>query len=120
MRKTLLIVEDEPPIVQFLEKYLLPSYDLDTFESAEDAQENFEIGKYAVALIDIHLKKKSGTVLQNQIGRLDSRLVCIGMTGYAIEEAESEEFDFFLEKPFTIEELDETLHAALQLHDMKL
>lgn len=111
MNYKLLIVDDEPDILQALETYLsLQGYEVYTTTNPKEALDRIGYEKYHVALLDINMPKMSGIEMLKRIRMTRPTVQVVMMTAYttiekAIECIENGASDYML-KPFTdMEEL---------------
>ena len=77
-QKKILIVDDEPDVT-FTIKVILASngYQVDAFEDAEEALNNFAKDVYSLAFLDIKMPKMDGFDLYGRLMRIDNELkVC--------------------------------------------
>lgn len=119
MKKTIndfsiLIVEDEPAILDLLEDYLKKEGEsVDGALRGEIALSKHQETPYDLLIVDINLPDISGIDLMKRIRTFDSVVEFIIITGYASLESAIEAlrlgaFDYII-KPFRIEELKNTV-----------
>jgi cyclic di-GMP phosphodiesterase len=117
-----LVVDDEPQVRNLLAALLRPrGYQVETADSAEEAQARLKVLLPDVILLDLHLPGKSGQDVLTQL-RADpaTRLLPIIMiTGGATDEdrlrAMAEGVTDFVAKPFVTEELLTRIQSLVQL-----
>ena len=83
--KRVLIVEDNDLVRGMLTviiEHLYESVEIDSVESAEDALDIFELGKYILVITDISLIKMNGLELCLKLRKKDKIVKIIGISGY--------------------------------------
>ena len=111
----LLLVDDEAPLAELLKKYLERlGYEVDAFNSAEDALARFESspGQYSLVLTDLTLPGMNGEQMLEQMLQRNPRLKGILSSGYAYEPANRKVM--FLQKPFVPKMLADLIERALK------
>ena len=121
-RKKILLVEDELPLLQLVEKYLRRlGFDVETYSTSSDALRSFEAapGNYDLVVADLGLPDIPGDVLL--IRMLETRpdlrfLICSG-SPFFIEKlpAALRRHVVFLQKPFVPKMLAEAVERLLAL-----
>ncbi len=81
-KKKLLIVDDEPDMLDFLERVLRSRFDVSRTSSAEEALGWLDEGGYAVLVTDQKMPRVSGLELLERIGDRCPGLVKILISGY--------------------------------------
>lgn len=81
-KKKLLIVDDEPDMLDFLERVLRSRFDVSRTSSAEEALGWLDAGGYAVLVTDQKMPRVSGLELLERIGDRCPGLVKILISGY--------------------------------------
>lgn len=113
----ILIVDDDRSILEVLKIGITEKgFNVNAFESAEDALKNFVEGRYRYALIDIKLQGMNGIELSQEIIKIDNDIVVILMTGYpdirnVVDALRSRVFDYLI-KPFRLSQLFAVLEKA--------
>jgi two-component system, cell cycle sensor histidine kinase and response regulator CckA len=116
-RLSILIVDDEPAICEFLATYLTAkNFKVSTAPSAEDAlvvwqehQQHFDL-----LLTDVIMPGATGKLLADQLRREKATLKVIFMSGYLPQEIGDQIFDeIFLKKPFHPNELMEAVRSVM-------
>lgn len=81
----ILIVDDDEQLRHLLEAVLLrrsPKHDIVLAQSAEDALETFEAGKYDLMLVDLRLGGMNGLEFCLQIREFDKEVTILALTAY--------------------------------------
>ncbi len=121
--RTLLLVDDEKPIVDALRRTLRPEgYRIVTAQSGDEALALLAIHRVDVIVSDQRMPGISGTELLNRVRTLYPQTVRIMLTAYAdaktIAEAINEGAIYkFLAKPWDDEELREVVRLAFRHHE---
>jgi two-component system nitrogen regulation response regulator GlnG len=119
MPKRLLILDDDPDILDALNGYFADGdMELMLETDSEAALERIKSDPPHVAVLDINLPKKSGLEVLKEIRRLYPRLPVIMTTGYrttqnAIEAMKQGAYDY-LTKPYKLNNLAEVVDKAYQ------
>jgi two-component system KDP operon response regulator KdpE len=119
MKKTILVVDDQPPTRRFLRSVLEREgyrvIEAEDDASAEDAVRNHE-GPISLAMIDVNLPGLKGRHVANNL-RSFGPLPVVFMTGDSapnlIAEGSLEEGAPLIEKPFTVNSVMEAINHAL-------
>jgi DNA-binding NtrC family response regulator len=120
MKKVKILVVDDDPIVldscrrvfeaEGIEVYLVPS--------AEKALEAMENNDFAILLIDVKMPEQDGMYLMRKVKEKWPEVPIIVMSGYPTPETIAGGFQLgaakFIAKPFTPDELFETVQQVLQ------
>lgn len=116
----LLSVEDNPETRLLLKHLLNEDYDVTFASDVEDAMDAVESSSFDLLLLDINLgAEKGGTELLHTIRNRDDMddIPAIALTAFAMpgdrEELLKEGFDEYVGKPFTGQELTETIDQTL-------
>ncbi len=121
---SVLIVDDEAPILEILEQFLTErGYRVVTAQTAGEALVEAERERFDVALIDLKLPDRTGLDLLEPIERANPNVECIMMTAFAslestIEALRMNVFNYIL-KPFDLLKIGEAVDAAAQHARMK-
>ena len=123
-QRRLLIVDDEAPLLQLLEKYLRRlGYDVDVYTTAEKAWERFQAGPfdYAIIVADLTLPGMSGEQLLEKMLGLNPDVPILVCSGYPFDLTQlplnSAGQAAFLQKPFLPKMLGESLNQLLKSAD---
>ena len=120
MTRKILLVDDEPNVLQGFKRHLRKAYDLELAVGGEAALETIaEKGPFAVVVSDMQMPEISGVELLSRIRDLNEQTVRVMLTGNADQktavDAVNEGNIFrFLNKPCPPEQLAQTLDAALE------
>ena len=119
-RNKILIVDDEPPMVEVLTEALkrnLPKYDVTGAFSGEEALSVFKKGKYAVVITDIRMPGMDGFEVARRMLSIDPDQVIMTFTGYASREAARESLAagalYYYTKPIKLSKFQEAVLAAI-------
>ncbi len=113
-RGRLLVVDDEMTVRQVLLKGLT-EHTLDTVSTGEEVFDRFEKERYDVALIDLGIPGMPGDEVARQIKQIDPRVVTVLISGWDLTAGDPrlEAFDFYVHKPFSLVEIQETVARAM-------
>lgn len=116
--RTIAIVEDDPSMLQGLNRLLSAhGYNVEAFSSAELFLEDAANCKAACLLIDIQLGGLSGIDLKRRLASSGSNLPVVFMTGINNEAVRREALEIgcvaFLQKPFLARLLIEAIDAVV-------
>ncbi|MCC9658407.1 HD domain-containing phosphohydrolase [Rhodopirellula halodulae] len=120
MNKKILLVDDEPNVLQGIKRQLRKRYDLTLAVGGAAAIEEYkENGPFAVVVSDMQMPVMNGVQLLGHIRQLNSQTVRVMLTGNADQktavDAVNEGSIFrFLSKPCAAEAFSKTLDAALE------
>jgi two-component system, NtrC family, nitrogen regulation response regulator GlnG len=119
MARKLLILDDDPAILEVLRRYFADA-DLELFleKESDAALQCVKADRPAVALVDITMPRKSGLDVLKEIKEIDPRISVIMMTGYtttqnAIEAMKQGAYDY-LTKPLDFKSLQSVIDKAFQ------
>ena len=116
MRQTLLIVDDEPGIVDMLERYFKTEYEILTAGSGREVLEKVS-GKPDLILLDINMPDLDGISVCRQIRKYVSCPILF-LTARVESADQIEGFragaDDYIVKPFDLEELEARISAHLR------
>ena len=110
----LLVVDDEPDVVQVLKLGLLKNgFLVDAFTNPEDALQTFKsnAGRYCLLVSDIRMPTLSGIQLARKVKEINPAVKVILMTAFEIRDNEfskvfpSTQVEGFIQKPFAIRDL---------------
>lgn len=119
----ILIVDDEPGIIESLTLVLSDSYEIDSCTDGFSALKKIASNEYDLILLDIKMPKMDGLEVLEKAKEINSELMVIMISGHgtietAIESTRRGAFDF-LEKPFDISNLLLKINNALELKKSK-
>ncbi|MBW2084607.1 MAG: diguanylate cyclase, partial [Deltaproteobacteria bacterium] len=121
-----LVVDDDPSTCEIIKKTLTSvGYEIDTALTASEALDLFSLKDYDVVISDWKMPKMDGIELINRLKQQSPFLGAILMTGYGTEESVIDAFtrgmiSYYLSKPFELEELLETVSAAVRERKLML
>ncbi len=116
-RPYVLIVEDDPTILQLLGDILSPRYEVALAKGGFDALEKLSVGPCALIITDLGLPDMEGLEFVRQV-RADRRLShipIIAMSAYPdlAQRAAYADVQAILSKPFSVQKLYESIRRAL-------
>ncbi|HPS65150.1 MAG TPA: sigma-54 dependent transcriptional regulator [Ignavibacteria bacterium] len=119
----ILIVDDEPGIIESLTLVLSDSYDVESSTDGFSALEKISQNRYDLMLLDIKMPRMDGLEVLEKAREIDSDLMVIMISGHgtietAVDATRKGAFDF-LEKPFDISNLVLKINNALELKKSK-
>ncbi len=102
-RARILIIEDEPFVVESLSRILGPDHDLTVLDDGDRAVATFVPDIYDLALIDLGLPGRPGDQVAEEIARRDPKVIRVLVTGWYLQENDNrlEPFDLHIQKPIT-------------------
>jgi DNA-binding response OmpR family regulator len=118
MKRRVLIVDDDPAILEVLEMRLIAmGFDVEATAEARVAARNIAAGRFDLALLDLRMDPMDGIVLMEQLHARQPRLPVLIMTAHAtietaVEAVQRGAFDY-LTKPFVKDELRSKIARAL-------
>ena len=78
-----LIVDDEPDMLDFMERVLRRSYDVTITDDSRRALELLRSETFELLITDHHMPKVSGMELVGQLGDLPHKVIAIVISGFA-------------------------------------
>jgi diguanylate cyclase (GGDEF)-like protein len=119
-KKSVLIVDDEPGVVNLLHDLLSGTYPCLTASSGPEALKHFETNEIAVVLSDIRMSDMTGLELLPLINNVSPNTVCIMVSGEkamdtAIGALQVGAFDF-IRKPFNLSDAVTAVERAMEKH----
>ena len=120
-----MIVDDEKHVRESLQQTLtLEDFDIEACESAQEALKIIEANWEGIVITDINMPHMNGVELLERIQAIDSDIPVIVLTGHgnvslAVEAMRLGAYDF-LEKPFSVDILLETVHRAVEKRTLTL
>jgi YesN/AraC family two-component response regulator len=116
----ILVVDDEKSLVYSLRQALvweLPDSEVETAYSGEEALSKLADTSYDLILADVRMPGFDGIALIRGVRYLDPRVPVILMTGFGSpalrREAAQLGVDHYIDKPFDVAELMDTIHRLL-------
>ncbi len=118
----ILVVDDEPVIVNLLKKFLeKKNYDVVTASNGMEAIEKVKGEKPKVVLLDIYMPGKSGLEVLKEIKQYDKKIGVIMVTAVTDEAVGRNALDLgafdYIIKPFDLDYLEKVLWWKLKLMD---
>jgi len=114
------VVDDEAMVLSSLQRSLASSFEVVTYQAAEDALEGVRSGNVSVVLSDIAMPGMTGLDLLAAVREHDPDLPVLLMTGSPTLEGATKAIELgvyrYLPKPVAAEELSTLLAQASQLH----
>jgi DNA-binding NtrC family response regulator len=119
MSKNILVVDDDQLLREVVGEYLAKNgFTVETPDTAVNALQRFEPGKYSLAVIDLVMPDMGGIELMEALLRKDQNLKIVIMTGYpTVDSAYKAMVDGVAEyiiKPFRMKELLEVVNRLLK------
>ncbi|MDX1762856.1 MAG: sigma-54 dependent transcriptional regulator [bacterium] len=117
--KAIFVVDDDLQMRKAISAALKRSgYNVTAFEGAREALKALRIGPCALLMTDVRMAAMTGLELLQEVKRLKPDLPVIVMTAYgtiqdAVDAMKLGALDYLL-KPFSLEEVEETVHQILQ------
>ena len=116
-RKRILLVDDEPLIIEVLSEHFKPSYDIETAANGTDALTAVLRGRPDLVLLDINMPRMNGIAVLKDIKQIDDSIAVIMVTAneqvqLAAEALRSGAFGY-VPKPFDFRYLDHMLATIL-------
>ena len=114
-----MVVENEEIIRRLMYELLSGSHDVETFVSGREALDHFAPGSWDVAVIDLGMPGIPGDQIARQIKMIDSTVTTVLITGWRLAKSDPRlsAFDFRLQKPVNLDEFENVVLQAIQLHD---
>ncbi len=114
----ILIADDEEPVRQVLEDFLVSfGYEVTTARGGEEALQKFKPGRFDCVIADLVMPGIDGVELLKEIRETDSKVVFLMITGHpsvetAVEAMKQGAYDYVI-KPFSMENIRMKLERAL-------
>jgi DNA-binding NtrC family response regulator len=121
MKKVKILVVDDDPIVLDSCRRVFEAEGIEVFlvPSAEKALEAMENNNFAILLVDVKMPEQDGMYLMRKVKEKWPEMPIIVMSGYPTPETIAEGLQLgaakFIAKPFTPDELLETVRQVLQI-----
>ena len=114
---SILIVDDEDIIREFLFEVLHESYSVSTAVDGQDAIDKLKTGRFDLIITDLKMPKISGEELARFVRQHEPSSKVIVISGYSTLFSVSQSVDSganaFLSKPFSIKQLMQTVTSVL-------
>src|SRR5918912_1680288 len=115
--KILLVDDDLDTCMTFKEILEEHEYDVDAYDKAQDALQNFKSGIYDLVVLDIKMPKIDGIKLYQEIRKLDKRIKVCFITAsedyYIKQFPELKEEECFMQKPISTDSFVSRIKLAL-------
>ncbi len=113
------LAEDDPNLGLILKESLEErGYEVSLFRDGQEAWENYEKSTFDLCLLDIMMPVKDGFTLAKEIRKVDEDIPIIFLTARSMKEDKIEGFkagaDDYVNKPFSMEELNLRIEAILR------
>lgn len=116
-KKTILVVDDEEVIREFLTEVLGEDYDVSTASDGDEAIEKMKTNKFDLIITDMMMPRVSGEEVVKFANKLDPEYKVIIISGYTSLFSASNSIDAgatsYLSKPFTISQLAQAIEQAM-------
>jgi DNA-binding NtrC family response regulator len=119
----LIVVDDERPILEMLSEFFQgQGYEVDTFEDSRKALVALRGNQYEILITDLAIPSIDGLHLLKYVQKEFINTICIVITGHgsldsAIEAIQYGVFEY-LQKPFPLEKILETVDRAVHYHSL--
>lgn len=115
----ILVIDDEPVVLNSCRKVLeQDGFDVCLVASADEALELLKVESFDLLLVDVKMPKHDGIYLMQMVKEQRSDIPIIVMSGYPTHDTISDGAKMgaaaFIAKPFTPDELIETLRKVIQ------
>ncbi len=116
-----MVVENEEIIRRLMYELLSGSHEVETFASGREALERFGPGDWDAAIIDLGMPGIPGDQIARQIKMKDNSIATILLTGWRLAESDPRlsAFDFRLQKPVNLDDVENAVFQAIRLRDSK-
>ncbi len=119
-RERILVVDDETQILSLCQEFLEDlGFRVEVAENAFEAMERFNPGRFQLVITDINMPEMSGVELMRWIKGREPELPIIILTGYGtytlMHEALRDGVSDFLDKPFALKDLEQSVEHALEM-----
>jgi DNA-binding NtrC family response regulator len=120
-RNRLLVVDDEPELVDMLSKGLsYYGFEVDAFDDPQVVLSRFKPNYYDMSILDIRMPGMNGFQLYRKLREIDPKLPVCFMTAFAVYREEYEkvfpqhDIRAFVEKPVTLARLNNIVREAIE------
>jgi len=119
-RKSILVVDDEEVIREFLSEVLSDDYDVSLAEDGDVAIKQIEARSFDLIITDLKMPRVSGDEVVKFVREARHGIPVVIVSGYSTLYAASQSVNAgacaFLSKPFSIAELTKTIDQSLEAH----
>lgn len=98
--KKVLVVDDEPIMLNILTFYMKKNYLVDTESNPQNVSERCKNNEYSAIITDFYMPEMTGLELVQSLKKQGINIPIILMSGSHLTESEKVLFDGFLHKPF--------------------
>lgn len=114
----ILVVDDEQALSDLLVDLLAREHEVTAAHTGKQGLESFEQARCGVALIDLGLPDVPGNEVAREMKESDSSVATVLVTGWYVDEHDPRltPFDFRIQKPFTLRDLEDIVARATALH----
>ncbi len=116
-KKSILIVDDEEIIREFLFEVLAEDYDIQVAMDGDEAIEKLKTSKFDLIITDLKMPRVSGEEVVKFARQADPTSKVIVISGYSslytVSQSVNSGAYAFLSKPFSIKELLQTVSSAM-------
>lgn len=120
VRPSIIVVEDDPDVLRVLKRLLsslYPAYEITTAANGAEALEQVRARTVSLVLTDYNMPEMNGLDLSSHIKQLAPQVRVVLITAYATPEVErlarDAGVDYFLPKPFKLDQVEQVLQQAL-------
>jgi CheY-like chemotaxis protein len=107
--KKVLVVDDEPMMLNILTFYLKKTYFVDTESNPQNVIERCKNNEYSAIVTDFYMPEMTGLELVQSLKKEGINVPIILMSGSHLTENEKKLFNGFLHKPFQPEDIIELI-----------
>jgi PAS domain S-box-containing protein len=117
----ILVIDDEEAVLDILGQ-ALGEHTLVALPSGEGLLDDFQPDQYDLALIDLGMPGPPGDEIARGMREVDPHLVTVLISGWDLsrDDPRLSEFDFYLKKPFKLNEAQDVVDRGLALRERKL
>jgi len=113
-----LVIDDEQYILEVLEELLKSmGHTVQVYSSAAEALQQFEKSPVEIVVTDLGMPEMSGHEVAARIKEVSSQTKLVVISGWALnlnlEDPKNRYFDYIINKPFTIEDVTQTVTEAV-------
>ena len=119
---SILVVEDEDMVRNFLVRVLERRHKVEAVESGILALELFSAGKFDVAMVDLGMPEMPGDRVTEHLRKIDPHVASVLITGWELDSDDPRRsvFDFHVKKPFdSVDKILNIVASAIQTRDAR-